>query len=313
MRMLWSCKPRSGPLLPGILYLKFHITAFQDSALYPRLIIGPVLKQLNIWWYDGIDTGHLGTLYIASNILSTLGPVFSTLTSFNLTYASQYTCDGAMDGGIEPETMLLYCSLCSLQTSEARATHITSGVLSYLKYLPNIKKLHICIHTDELIKFNEATLLDQVVFPSLTELWIETERFIHVQKLLNRPGYQLRKLRVAQGRDHGAKEVELFLAMLKRHSQMEVIELVEPEDRMPSFLEVVSMTERAIIPSISLLYLVVLDINLGGAVQLNDGILGKIAKAWPHLENLKLYEHTTDIPPETTFQDSRHSRHPAPD
>jgi hypothetical protein len=194
-------------------------------------------------------------------MLSTLGPVFSTLTLFNLTYSGQYTCDGAMDGGIEPESMLLYRSLCSLQNFEARATHITSGVLSYLTSLPNIKKLHICIHTDELSKFNEATPLHQVVFLSLAELWIETERFIHVQKLLNRPGYQLRNLRVAQGRDHGAKEVELFLAMPKRNSQMEVIELVEPEDQMPSFLEVVSITERAIISLLSLLHLVVLDIT----------------------------------------------------
>lgn len=304
LRMLWSCKPRPGPLLPGLRELSIDVTAFQDSALYPRLVIGPVLKNLRISWGEDMEQGFLGKRAISSNMASIIQPASPAITSFKIMYCDAYFGDPGIDCGVEQaEVMLFYRSLCLLKHFRARATYITSSVFTHLASLPDLKKLAVCIHADELVKFNKAIPSDRVVFPGLTKLFIETESLTHVEGLLRRPGFlKLEKLKVAQTEIHDVWEVEPFLAVLARYTKLERIELWEPGFWEPSLLRLSKVTEGALTPLLSLPNLRELVINLGGAVLLNDDLLGRMAEAWPLLEILILSERTMSTRPEATIR-----------
>lgn len=299
--MLWSCKPNSDPLLPGLLELNVQVTAFQDFALYPRLIVGPVLKNITINWRGNMIQGFLGARSIADNMASVIQPAFSAITCFKIVYHDDHVNDSGIDCGVEPDVMLLYRNLSSLQHFAARATYITSSVLIHLASLPGLKKLTICIHAEELAKFNEAISPDREVFPSLVELSIETEGLTHVQELLARPGFSdFRTLTVAQNDAHDIWEVEPFLAVLARHAKLERIELFEPDFWGLPPLGLSQVTERALTPLLSL-PITILEIRLGGMVSLDDEFLARMAKAWPRLEVLELYERTMGTPPKATI------------
>lgn len=168
LHIIWSQKPSPGPLLCNVSVVELVSDAFIGLAIYPRLVIGPRIRDIRI--RPSMESPSWANI---TAVLKEAAP--SNLTNFMLRESARRL------SWSENESLELLSTLRSVQTLIISGPFCTSRDISTIATLPALERLDISIAKEAMENYIPPVGND---FPAITRLAIESETIDACQLLL---------------------------------------------------------------------------------------------------------------------------------
>jgi hypothetical protein len=281
-------------------HLNLSLTKFDDLALHVRFAVGPRLRSVLIkfdWWeYYDVEHPWDNVAYVLKSAPG--------ISSFIIEEKEDYPYDVGYEAS--PPLNQLYGNFNHLEYLDTRSICLTHGILTHLATVTPVKQLMFTILSDELLQFN-STPPPEIMFSCLIHMLIGTESLSDCTALLKRPGYRkLEKLDVMRlDHEDGDWELEPFFTSLRDylpHRNLQSLHISGSQYySSPPKQTVPRIMLGTLAPLFSFPNLTDVQITLDATVKLDNKGLGNIAKAWPRLRILRLFERTTTRRPKITL------------
>jgi hypothetical protein len=276
--------------------------AFSTFAFYARFAVGPRLRSISVVIEK--DKYGFGVEYPWDNVASVLESAPSV---------KEFKVDGNGDDFPDDECFdhsQTIRSFNDLEYFNSRPLYLSHNTLAHLATVNRLKELTITIHSHDLAKFN-LTDAFETEFPSLTKLAIVTTLLHHCTVLLERPSFRkLEALEITRLFEHlpgkcAVWDVDSFFNSLRDHLPHSCLWSLHilgsgfytsPAQHIGS-----KITLNTLSPLFPFTNLSDIQITLDESVELNDAELRTVAKAWPNLRILRLFERTTTWSPRVTL------------
>ncbi|KIK02803.1 hypothetical protein K443DRAFT_131693 [Laccaria amethystina LaAM-08-1] len=278
--VIWSRKPNPGPLLPNLLDFCLSSSDFVDAAIYPRLLVGLKLHSAapQTPW---------------DNITAVLNEVVPQLSSF-IVFAED------LDEGFKilegsQKALKLFLPFHTLEKLGISRIPVTPQALTLVTELSNLRILEIAIADRAMQIFTLSQASRGKGFFALSNLRVFSKSLTACQMLLEQvKSKSLYGLEVFRRGHHQWDLKSFFRFLCDRDLGQRLVLLGVLE-------EVFHLCSDTFEPLASFGELVDVQIEPCSSTGLTDASLLKMAKSWPKLYKLSLYEATMDEDPKTTF------------
>ncbi|KAG6851900.1 hypothetical protein C0991_005171 [Blastosporella zonata] len=281
-----------GPILPRVHDVSIDVNEFRDYAIYPRLIIGPHLRRIQIHLSESEDFQGDGAFSSWENIkvLTSVRPAMA-LEEFTLIWrppSSDYKHDQAFTF-TSMDVSELITSFPSMVTINALALQVQNPSFSLLASLQRLTTLAISVSSDDLLQFSKTSVGKYSLFQLVETLDLYVPDMNAAVHLLNLPGSfeSLTSLTLRNSNRFPRDMLPLFQAMQKNSAlcehlkKLEVLARNDHNDRTPA--PIISPANFSTFkPLWSLCNLRVLALDITGLAGINDAGLERI-------ETLDLY------------------------
>jgi hypothetical protein len=289
----------AGFVLPNLNDLRICLVDFADSAIYPCLVIGPALRSLSIK-HDAFDDLH-ETPSAPQMLWSNLAMALSQSVQLH-SFALETEVDEDHDISLDGIKVLLphYCKLENLKRIAVLPSTVDLHFLSHFSSSPILEYLHMSVHSNTLSEFILAHP-PAPLFNNVASLLIRTEKLSAAQELICCNGLEsLEVLHIIRMNAEITWNLPSFLRSLWQHKSSMPLEELYIHDNRVSVASKSALAHPITLATITHLFvfsqITVVSIDLNQSTSLDDHVLDAIADAWPHLQQLTLYDWSDPSP-----------------
>lgn len=303
-----TMKRDRGPLLPNVLELTVRLEDFMGMAVFPSLVVGPLLQSIVI---VAVLPPSVTTLsdYSWENLHSVLTKAFPSILAFGVTVIGRNRTLSYPVVDMPPPLTRLVGNLPKLKMLITPGLNLTYDCISTLRTLPGFIYMNTSASQDDLHGHLSGSNLSHTDFDALRSLRLATDRlepcldFLRTHALPQLTGISL----MLKAEDETtAKDLPSLLTLLheKPARLLRSLEVVRCRcRRQPPRNDGIVITVNSMSNLLPFVHLQTVLLFVDAQFQLDSNMMKNMAKSWPHLLHLGLKERTIGTVPTVKIGD----------